>query len=495
MTVISVDHARAQRQHGRLRQESVRRAKAGRACPRGQRYVLPARHLPSPLLPCPLPPRTLIRRPDFADYARAPPPAPPAAPSIPVPAGGANLAAPTPLPYTKWYRVWERASPGDFVLEAYVLPFALLILLFHVWGRRANRARARGWMAAHRPLLEQEYALVGFGAEAAQRAVRQALESVESEGLAKAMAREQEEAAAAAAGKGGEDAVERLKERAADDFETYATGRQNVACVDVRVTLLKRYNPLQLGAEYALAALFESFRAPAERATATAYAFDGHEKDMVPGDAPPPKGKGGNSSYDGFVWALVHKEQMRALRDERYDISLTATKDHAKLPAWATVMSESAEVTDALLTPELVAAVEQAGPDRFEHLIVSDQPLDKPTKSVTSPPADVVHRTLTAAGSTTWTPASASPSPCACPRATAPPRTKRPSRSSPTSCGCRTCWSRGRTSAPRCRSGCARRARRARAGCGARPRRRRPRSARPRRTARRRPSATPGSRA
>ena len=278
--------------------------------------------------------------------------------------------------------MWERASPSDFVLEAYVLPFVFLIVLFHLWGRRSNRARARGWMAAHGPLLEQEFALVGFGTEAAERAVAQALDSVEGEGLARAMAKEQE------AGK-KEDAVEKLRERAADDFETYATGRQNVACVDARIQLVKRYNPLQLAAEYVLAALFDSFRAPAERVSATAHAFDGHEREMVPGETAA-KGKGPHSSYDGFVWAVVHKDQMRALRDERYDISLTATKDHAKLPAWATVMSESAEVTDALLTPELVVAVEKAGPSVFEHLIVSDQPLEKPTKCVpplTSPPA------------------------------------------------------------------------------------------------------------
>ena len=68
---------------------------------------------------------------------------------------------------------------------------------------------------------------------------------------------------------------------------------------------------------------------------------------------------------------------MKALRDERYDVSLTTTKDHPKLPIWATVMTESAEVTDFLLTPELVKAVEAAG-ELMNYLIITDQPIDKP---------------------------------------------------------------------------------------------------------------------
>ena len=70
---------------------------------------------------------------------------------------------------------------------------------------------------------------------------------------------------------------------------------------------------------------------------------------------------------------------MRRLRDERYDISLTFTRDHAKLPNWATVMTESAEISDLLLTKDIIDGVTSAGPDLFEYLIATDQPIDKPT--------------------------------------------------------------------------------------------------------------------
>ena len=166
---------------------------------------------------------------------------------------------------------------------------------------------------------------------------------------------------------------------------TYATGRQNVAFTDINVKLFKRYNPATLIIETILGFLFESFPTPVERMEATSYAFDGREKELVPAqnqqqlEAIEAQAKSRSSVYDPFVFAIVHKDLMRRIREDRYDISLTSTKDHAKLPIWATTMSESAEITEKLLTADLVKAVESAG-DAFEYLVVTDQPLDKPSK-------------------------------------------------------------------------------------------------------------------
>lgn len=180
------------------------------------------------------------------------------------------------------------------------------------------------------------------------------------------------------------DPVTLLKEKTATEFSTYATGRQNVAFLDVSIKLLKRYNPIMYLADYIVSIFFEGWPAPVEKVELVAYTFDGKEKDLVPvpaGDKESleikaPKNK---SSYDGFVWAVAHKNSMRQLRSERYDVSMTFTKDNPKLPSWATVMSESSEITDTLLTPELIKAVEQAG-ESLEYLVISDQPIDKPTK-------------------------------------------------------------------------------------------------------------------
>lgn len=266
-----------------------------------------------------------------------------------------------------------------------IIPFIILVVGIHVWGRRKNRRKARQWLEAHSPVLEQEFALVGFSGQKSP-----SLDEVQDSGLAKAISSSEKDVP-----------HDFLKETSAQEFITYATGRQNVAFLDVKLSLYKRHNPLSMLVELILSFFFESARSPAERMEATAYAFDGKEKDLVLSHAKPEqltadsRGKDLPSTYDGFVWAVVHKEGMRHLRDDRYDLSLTTTKDNAKLPPWATVMSENAEITDMLLTPELIKAIESAG-DSLEYLIITDQPIDKPQKYVMLclPPETVIDEGL-----------------------------------------------------------------------------------------------------
>lgn len=294
---------------------------------------------------------------EFADFVQAPQPSPA---SI-LGESSTPAAAPSAVPYTKWYRVWERTSPKDFIQEGLVLPFIILIVVFHLWGTRKNRRKAKEWAQAHAPALRNEFAVVGFGG--VQRS---------------AAGSEKEKDEATTPELASVDDL--LKERSPQEFISYATGRQNVAFVDVGVKLPKRYNPVTYWMDFVFSFFFESWPAPTERVEATAYAFDGKEKDVVPVPAKDTSSlKVNNSTYDGFIWAVVHKNCMRKFRQDRYDASLTFTKDHAKLPSWVTIMTESAEITDALLTPELIQAIEQAGHD-FEYLIVTDQPIDKPLK-------------------------------------------------------------------------------------------------------------------
>lgn len=105
---------------------------------------------------------------DFADFGGAPDPSP--ASIVPEPAAAtaaAQLGAQTPgagpVPFTKWYRVWERTSPSDFKQEAMILPFILLIVIFHLWGTKKNKRKAKAWAQAHAPVLQNEFAVVGFG--------------------------------------------------------------------------------------------------------------------------------------------------------------------------------------------------------------------------------------------------------------------------------------------------------------------------------------------
>lgn len=320
---------------------------------------------------------------DFADFAEAPDPSPLPLSATPYAPNFASGSAPTgasSVPYTKWYNVHERYSLSDFKQEGVILVFLVIIVIVHLIGTSANRRKAKAWVNAHAPILQREFALVGFGG---RKPLTQDIED-DNDNLAKSLANESLQLP--------EDI---MKEKSPQEYATYATGRQNVAFLDYNLTLFKRYSPLTLIVEFGMSLFFDSMPAPTERMEAILYPFDGKEALTVPGHIPGAQEvrKDPKSTYDGFVWAVVNKDTMKQLRNDRYDVSITTTKDNAKLPAWATVMSESAEVTDAMLTPELIKALEEAG-DLLEHLIVTDQPIDQPTKLDETVPKKRIYLTM-----------------------------------------------------------------------------------------------------
>ncbi|KAK4190052.1 coiled-coil domain-containing protein 47 [Podospora australis] len=297
---------------------------------------------------------------DFAEFAEGADPRPADAPFTPNTNTFGARPAQTLLPASKWYEVHKRHSIDEFKAEGMILSVIAVMLIFHLFGARLNRTKAKKWIRAHTEPLASEFALVGFGrVSPTEKKGDELIQALAEHNLAE-----------------GDNL---LRENSLFEFATYATGRANVAFLDVKLTLLKRFNPLTTLFESVFGFFIESFPAPQDICEATIYPFDGKESQVVPGmpGAAELSSKDTKSSYDGFVWAIVHKDKMKQVRDDRFDVSLTVTKDHAKLPAWLTVMTESAEITDLLLTPELIKAAETAG-DNFEYLIVSDQPLEQP---------------------------------------------------------------------------------------------------------------------
>jgi len=292
---------------------------------------------------------------DFADFAEPAEPAPASFSAIPTQAGFPGAGA-TPtgaaVPWTKWYNVHERHSLDEFKQEGVILVLLLGIIAIHLFGTSANRKKAKSWITAHAPVLQKEFAVVGFGHRRSLTGGAETDQQVD----------------------------DLMKEKSLQEYSTYATGRQNVAFLDFNLTMHKRYSPLSMIAEYGLSLFFESMPAPVERMEAVLYPFDGREASVVPPQVPGAQEvRKDKSNYDGFVWAIVNKDTMKQLRDDRYDVSITSTKDSAKLPTLFTVMTESAEITELLLAPELIKAVETAG-DLLEHLIITDQPVDQPMK-------------------------------------------------------------------------------------------------------------------
>lgn len=135
------------------------------------------------------------------------------------------------------------------------------------------------------------------------------------------------------------------------------------------IKLQRRSNPVAWIGESLISFLFDSLPPPGDNAVITISPFDGQDAGK--------QGGGFNSKFDNFVWALVNKRDMKRWRDERYDLSLTTTKDWEGLPDWLAVMSESKEIGDTVLFKELKDAVIDCQ-NVLEYLIVTDQPTEKP---------------------------------------------------------------------------------------------------------------------
>ena len=233
---------------------------------------------------------------DFADFAGAPEPTPASFSAAPSPVnrfGGAVPTGASAVPWSKWYNVHERHSLGDFMQEGIILGFLVVTVIIHILGTASNRKKAKSWISAHAPLLKNEFALVGFGGP-------QTPDAQDTLVLPETL----------------------MKEKSPQEFATYASGRQNVAFLDVNLTLHKRYSPITMAAETIMGLFFESMPAPTERVMAVLYPFDGREALTVPGQLPGAHElrKDTKSSYDGFVWAIVNKDNMKELRNDRYDV-------------------------------------------------------------------------------------------------------------------------------------------------------------------------------
>ena len=241
----------------------------------------------------------------------------------------------------------------------------LLLLGFVVgvysWGVRRNRKLAREWVSKHRDVLEREFALVGFDAQGKPNTLP---------------VTEEDKLLAEVSEKNKLDVADLLRENSPTEFVLYASGRNNVAFVHVTITLMKRNNPLVLVGELLLSFVFDSIPEPADCVTVTLSPFDGGENALLGRS-----GASGGSRYDNFIWAIVNKKTMNQWRQNRYDLSLTTTRDWEGLPNWCSIMTEAKEIGDLVLTKEIKEAVEQVGADGgLEYLLVSDQRMEKPEK-------------------------------------------------------------------------------------------------------------------
>lgn len=140
-------------------------------------------------------------------------------------------------------------------------------------------------------------------------------------------------------------------------YATYATGRENIASFNVEFGLIGRHNPISLALEYVMGFIF-SISGP---------------EDVVKIEITP------NAKIVPFIFGIIHKDHMKAARDENYALSLSRTSDSSKLSNSFVFMSESNELTDILFTPELSEAVKKN--DKLLRVFaIADQGKERPKK-------------------------------------------------------------------------------------------------------------------
>ncbi|KAK9383900.1 uncharacterized protein V2V93DRAFT_319174 [Kockiozyma suomiensis] len=224
--------------------------------------------------------------------------------------------------------VYKRLLVYNWTNELSFLAVVLGFVAAHLGGAYLNKRLALGWMASQLSTLREQFFQVGFDSKVTNAADESKLPWTSY-----------------------------LKKLGPIDYVFYATGRLNIASLHGRFALKTRHNIIMLIFDYVFSFLATS-PLPSDKLELT----------VTPA-----------ATYDNFIFAVVHKDSMKRVRETNYDISLTRTTDSAKLPVCFTVMSEAAEVTDTFFTPALLAALANAQ-NVLEYLVLSDLPSERPSK-------------------------------------------------------------------------------------------------------------------
>ncbi|KAF8076408.1 hypothetical protein FPV67DRAFT_1405871 [Lyophyllum atratum] len=218
--------------------------------------------------------------------------------------------------------------PALFQLELYLLAGLLVYIAFVTVGISRNSAKVNKWHVTHSPFRSSSNM---FNAHIP------ILEKQFSKPL----------------GKTG------LTKDGYSDFFNFSTGRRNVMSLHTVFTLKPRHDFLQWLYQFGRTFVDLQYR----------------PKDDVTLDF---RLSAGALNQD-FVWAVVAKEELLSIKDDRWDLTFTRTSEISTLPPSLSVMTEYADVTDNLLKPTLLAALNDPKVlPYFRSLSVTDQPRIRP---------------------------------------------------------------------------------------------------------------------
>ncbi|PFH52743.1 hypothetical protein AMATHDRAFT_73876 [Amanita thiersii Skay4041] len=209
--------------------------------------------------------------------------------------------------------------PALFKVELYLLIGLVFYIIFSRLGVAKNSNMSRRWLQVHLPIYEQQFSKP------------QSSGGLISDGYT--------------------------------DFFNFSTGRRNVASLHTVFTLRPRHDFFQWA--------FQTLRSFVD--------LYYQAKDDIQLDfklAP-------RLLTHDFVWAVVAKEELRSIKDERWDLTFTKSSENPALPPSLSVMSEFADITDNMFKPSgnfslLTMLQDPKILPYFRSLTVTDQPRQRP---------------------------------------------------------------------------------------------------------------------
>ncbi|KAJ4478085.1 hypothetical protein J3R30DRAFT_3290672 [Lentinula aciculospora] len=155
------------------------------------------------------------------------------------------------------------------------------------------------------------------------------------------------------------------------DFFTFSTGRKNIASLHM-IFRLKPYHDLAQTLFQTVWSIVDLQHNPKDDLQLDFKLFPS----ALPHD---------------FVWAVVAKDELRNIKDGRWDLTFTRASENSILPPNLSVMSEFADVTEAIFknTAILDALKDPKIAPYFRSLSITDQPRERPSK-LSSPEKHVI---------------------------------------------------------------------------------------------------------
>ncbi|KAI0036840.1 DUF1682-domain-containing protein [Vararia minispora EC-137] len=148
------------------------------------------------------------------------------------------------------------------------------------------------------------------------------------------------------------------------DFFAFSTGRRVVESLHTVFTLIPRHDMVQIVFQFLWRNLYDLAYEPRDE-----LLLDFKISDDV--------------AVPDFVFAIVSKDELHSIKDNRWDLSFTKTSENPALPSALTVMSEFADVTEAVFkqASTFLDTLKKPATQRyFRSLSITDQPRAHPEK-------------------------------------------------------------------------------------------------------------------